>query len=95
MDPMVGSSRLHAILRDTDATPPSTSQSREQFDATQFSSGQGGLVSRFSGSESETGGGAEAEGEELQTPHDAYQTPLEGQGMFPWAGNRGSEGEMF
>ena len=30
MDPMVGSSRLHALLRDTESSPPGTSQSQQQ-----------------------------------------------------------------
>lgn len=93
MDPMVGSSRLHALLRDTETSPPSTAHSQQQREFERFSTSQQGLVSRFSGSESETGGAAEAE--ELQTPYDAYQTPQEEQGRFPLTEQVRTAGGMF
>lgn len=93
MDPMVGSSKLHALLRDTETSRPTTSHSPQQQEFNRFEAEQAGLVSRFSGSESEAIGAEEAN--EMQTPYDAYQTPVEEQGRFPFDdGRRGTDG-MF
>lgn len=93
MDPQVGSSRLHALLRDTEESPPGTAQSGQQQGSTGLNAR---IVSRFSGSESEAGGMAEST--ELETPYEAYQTPIE-EGSFPFSnqprtGAR-NDGEMF
>ncbi|KAK3052381.1 hypothetical protein LTR09_006591 [Extremus antarcticus] len=91
MDPMVGSSRLHALLRDTDESPPHTRRARDSHGVAIDSR----VVSRFSGSESE----AAAE-PELETPHEAYMTPREGR-AFDFgtqavaAFRREREGAMF
>ncbi|KAK5113572.1 hypothetical protein LTR85_010800 [Meristemomyces frigidus] len=99
MDPMVGSSRLRDLLRETENSPPGASERAQQRDSsnTGFSSNPAGVVSRFSGSESETGTGApEGEAEELATPYEAYLTPNEGRtGRYPLGEQRLSEGEMF
>lgn len=92
LDPVIGSSRLRELLRDTEVSPPGTAQS--QAGAARESTGstaaaQTGVVSRFSGSESEPG---IVEAEELPTPYEDYRTPVEGPGRFPF-GER--EGEMF
>lgn len=93
VDPMVGSSRLHALIRATENSPPRSSQ-RESA-GTRFSTDQP-IVSRFSGSESEAGGAAEVEAEEMQTPYEKYQTPAEERPRFTFAGQRErDEGEMF
>ena len=97
IDPMVGSSRLHALLRETEDSRPGTMQSMQQggTGALRLSTEQpAAVVSRFSGSESE---GFIGDHDELRTPYDAYQTPREEQGGFPFAerSTRHSEGEMF
>jgi hypothetical protein len=88
-DPMVGSSRLHRLLQETEASRPGTAESPSEQQQ-RHSGGTGvssipppRIVSRFSRSESELGGvattatEAEAEAEELETPYEAYQTPHE------------------
>ena len=72
---MPSSTRLQALLAGTEESPPGTTESQQQ----RFSGGEGSsidprVVSRFSGSESEMGA---AEG--LETPYEAYQTPVEEQ----------------
>lgn len=81
MDPRAGSSRLQALLHETETSPPGTSSSQHQSGA-RDSAEQQHVVSRFSGSESEIGGMGESE--DLQTPYDAYQTPREEQARFPF-----------
>lgn len=82
MEAGAGSSRLHELLRDTETTPPSASRSQGQQ---RFSGDEPGLMSRFSGSESEMGGALDAD-ELLQTPHE--------EGRFPFS-SRQHEGAMF
>ena len=89
IDPVVGSSRLHALLQETETSPPSTGQSQQQQQRISGLSTEGQpVVSRFSGSESDAGF---APSEDLQTPLEAYQTPAEEQGPFLWD----PHGEMF
>ncbi|KAK4546965.1 hypothetical protein LTR36_001697 [Oleoguttula mirabilis] len=103
LDPMVGgSSRLRDLLRENESSPPGTSARQaaageRDSSNTGFSSNLPGVVSRFSGSESEAGTGAmEAEAEEPVTPYEAYQTPREEQtSRYPWGEQRLSDGEMF
>ena len=91
MDPMVGSSRLHALLAETEDSPPQPQPQRESG-GMRLSGEQQPVVSRFSGSESEMGS---RDLGDLETPHEAYQTPLEEQGRFPFGEQSRSEGEMF
>ena len=61
-------------------------------------SGQAGMVSRFSGSDSEAAVEGDGDDEEaLQTPYEAYQTPIEERAPFPLRSTHSlaSEGEMF
>ena len=90
MDPMVGSSRLHALLRDVDPSPPSTAQSQQQY-SDRFATQRETMISRFSGSESDTGGTES----DLQTPHEAYRTPVEDAGMFQFGTPSRDDGGMF
>ena len=94
MDPMVGSSRLHALLRDTEESPPPTAQSGRLRDSRGITIDPR-VISRFSGSESEAG---MAESTELETPYEAYQTPTE-EGPFPFHARTtavsAAEGQMF
>ena len=99
---MPSSTRLQALLAGTEESPPGTTESQYQ----RFSRGRDisidpRVVSRFSGSESEA---APTDAGGLETPHEAYQTPLEEQspGRFvfgigdgqPQYGGR-AEGAMF
>ena len=110
MDPMVGSSRLRELLRDTDVSPPGTADehrhaqqpairdSRETGFTTSTGE-QAGMVSRFSRSDSEAGATAPSE-ENFTTPYEAYQTPREERRGYPFTRveDRHSdtgEGEMF
>lgn len=98
-DPTIGSSRLRDLLQETENSRPGSSERQPQRDSsnTGFSSNPPGMVSRFSGSESEAGtGAAEGEAEEPATPYDAYLTPSEERaGRYPLGEQRLSEGEMF
>lgn len=104
------SSRLHALLRETEASSGARSlpPTRDGLPSNRFRDESGisidpRVVSRFSGSESEAGvGGAhdddERESTELVTPAEAYMTPLSGEGDFPFRttrGGGGGEGRMF
>ncbi|KAK5170419.1 uncharacterized protein LTR77_005007 [Saxophila tyrrhenica] len=92
LDPTAGSTRLHALLRDTEESPPQTRRGQRGQAMT-------GMVSRFSGSESEVAGG------EGETPYEVFQTPVERTGAFDWGSHatagagrgagREREGEMF
>lgn len=84
-----GSSRLHALLRETEDSPPGTSAQQRASGTTGLSAEQQRIVSRFSGSESESGTG------DIQTPYDAYQTPQEEQAHFPFGEQRRGQGDMF
>jgi hypothetical protein len=84
-----GSSRLHALLRDTEDSPPGTGDQQGGAGTADLSAEQQRVVSRFSGSESE------AETGELQTPYEEYQTPQEEQAPFPFDERRTAEGDMF
>ncbi|KAK5115358.1 hypothetical protein LTR62_001558 [Meristemomyces frigidus] len=79
--------RAGALLRDSGDTVFTTN-----------SGGQGGLMSRFSHSDSEAGGLRDSTAEmelEPQTPCEAYQTPMEERRRFPFGGRGGeAEGEM-
>lgn len=76
-----GSNRLQALLRETEHSPPRTdAQQQRTSDMTGLSADQQRVVSRFSGSESESGL------TDLQTPYEAYQTPQEEQAQFPLGG---------
>jgi hypothetical protein len=59
---------------------------------------QAGMVSRFSGSDSEVGAAPEESTDDLTTPYEAYQTPREERARFPFSEHRQSvesEGDMF
>ena len=84
-----GSNRLQALLRETEDSPPGTGVQQPSSTTTGLSAEQQRVVSRFSGTESESGTG------DLQTPYEAYQTPLEEQGRFPFSEQRRGEGDMF
>jgi hypothetical protein len=89
----VGSSRLHALLQETESRP-GTTESTQQV-------GRQGLaidprvVSRFSGSESDA---AMVESTELETPYEDYQTPIDDT-KFPFDNQAGTgargDGAMF
>jgi hypothetical protein len=93
MDPQVGSSRLHALLQETESRPGTTESTQQ--------GGRQGLaidprvVSRFSGSESDA---AMAESTELETPYEEYQTPID-DSKFPFDNQAGTgargDGAMF
>ncbi|KAF2171980.1 hypothetical protein M409DRAFT_50585 [Zasmidium cellare ATCC 36951] len=91
------STRLQELLRETEeaGSPPRSAHARD--------SGAGaGMISRFSGSESEAGvGGAGEYGYEdsLATPYEAYRTPREGRSAYSLVGGGGAgsrvDAEMF
>jgi hypothetical protein len=84
-----GSNRLQALLRETEDSPPGTGVQQRSSGTTGLSAEQQRVVSRFSGTESESGTG------DLQTPYEAYQTPVEEHGQFPFGEQRRGEGDMF
>ncbi|KAK5130421.1 hypothetical protein LTR08_002119 [Meristemomyces frigidus] len=89
------SGRLRDMLRESETYPTGTAQSAQRgSNNTGFSSLPPGMVSRFSGSSSETGA-AESAGHELATPYEAYQTPMEDRNRFYFGDHRGSEDDMF
>lgn len=81
MDPRIGSSRLHALLQGTEDSPSGTARSNRQRDSRGIITDPR-IVSRFSGSESEAG---MPEYTELETPYEAYQTPVGEHESFPFA----------
>lgn len=83
-----GSNRLQALLRETEDSPPGTGVQQHGSGITGLSAAQQRVVSRFSGSESESG-------TELQTPYEAYQTPQEEQARFPFGEQGRGPGDMF
>ena len=84
-----GSNRLQALLRETEDSPPGTDVQQRDSGNTGLSTEQQRVVSRFSGTESESGTG------DLQTPHEAYQTPLEEHARFPFSEQRRGGSDMF
>lgn len=108
MDTTIGSSsRLHALLRETEAGEDGRSlpPTRDGPHSNRFRDSSGitidpRVVSRFSGSESEAATGVgheEDEATDLETPAEAYVTPTSGEGDFPFRNDRGGEreGRMF
>lgn len=91
VDPMVGSSRLHAMLQGTES-PASTVQSHTEHESGEYRAARERLTSRFSRSESELGYASQMEAEELHTPYDEYRTPME---EFYFFTPRPSDDETF
>jgi hypothetical protein len=86
-----GSSRLHALLRETEDSPPGTGAPQRGSGSIGLSAEQHRVVSRFSGSESESGAGDLQD----QTPYEVFQTPLEEQAQSPFGEPRREGGDMF
>lgn len=89
---MPSSTRLQALLAGTEESPPGTTESQQQ----RFSGGSidPRVVSRFSGSESEA---APTDAGGLETPYEAYQTPMEEQSPVRWnfAGSHRQEPQQY
>lgn len=109
-DPHAGSSRLtREVLQHVPSSPPGSSEAQRRMlqrldirdsAGTGFTSisGQAGMVSRFSRSDSEAAVEGDGDDEEaLQTPYEAYQTPIEERAPSPFRSTHSlaSEGEMF
>ena len=86
-----GSSRLHALLRETEDSPPGPDAQQRGSGSVGLSAERQRVVSRFSGSESESGAGDLQD----QTPYEVFQTPLEEQARFPFGESRREGGDMF
>ena len=86
-----GSSRLHALLRETEDSPPGVGAQQRESGSVGLSAEQQRVVSRFSGSESESGVGDLQD----QTPYEVFQTPLEEHARSPFGEPQREGSDMF